>query len=116
MFALATTTRCFELDKRQRGPQGILRAALEIPAVADDDAVEIPREHLIERGAQGGAILDGRAQEPRDGEAIVAAVDPKQHAAQERHLGTEIKDEISQDQRAARAMKEDDFVESRHAA
>src|SRR5262245_26311644 len=84
--------------------------------MGDDDAVEVPLEDALEARARGGPILDEPRIELRRAEHPVAAHQFHEEARWRSRARAEVEREVAEDERAARAVEEDDLVLVRAAA
>ena len=83
--------------------------------MANDYAVEIPAEDLVDRVAQGLLVANVEFEESRNRAAVVRAGHSKQQARGQIDVAVVVEDQIGGDQCFALAIYEDDFVDSGHS-
>jgi predicted nucleotidyltransferase len=95
--------------------QRLAAPGLEHRAVRDDDAVEVPAEDALERGACLPAIADEQLLDPGGTETAVAADQAQGEARRKRRRGAEVEGQVADEERAAGPVAEGDLVHARQA-
>jgi AcrR family transcriptional regulator len=97
----------------EAGAEGLATAALDHVAVRDGDAVEVPGQDAVGRGARRLAIANRDADQPVRADPSLGAHGPVEQPRAPRLADRHVEHEVGRDQRARRGMEEHDLAEQR---